>query len=145
MTLISVVIASYANYKVQRWRYRSDRLDNAINTLCSVINEAADQATEYWLLDCSSPEMAAKAYAAEFVIVGRQSRIQQLIFAVGVLDLKFMVPSLNQLVDDLFDAMTAGDFQVAGRAPDLVRAAKVQSVAAQMNGALREAVGVRIS
>ena len=54
------------------------------------------------------------------------------------------MPSLDDLVADFFDAMTGGNFQVVARAPDLVRALQVQNIAAGLNGALRNALGVHI-
>lgn len=113
--------------------------------LCSVINDTADKSTEYWLLDCIADDRAAKALTAEFVIVGKQSRIIQLISALGVQDQKLVVPGLDDLATDLYGALSAGNFQVVGRAPDFIRASNVQNVAAQMNGALREALAVHIA
>jgi hypothetical protein len=40
---------SCSNYLIQRWRFRVDRLNVAIDHLSIEINAAADLATEYWL------------------------------------------------------------------------------------------------
>lgn len=108
------------------------------------MNEAADQATAYWLLDCSTEEVGNQAHVAEFAILGRQMRIQHLIVALGVQEPSFSIPTLDDLVIDFYDAMTGGNFQVKGRGQDLVRALQVQSTVASLNGAFRGALGVHI-
>ena len=90
------------------------------------------------------PPPTGKIRLAEFELVGRQSRIQELIGALDVQDEKLVVVDLNELVLELLDAMTGGGFRVADRPLDLDRAARVQAAAARLNGALRVALSRRV-
>jgi len=143
VTFASAVLASLVAFGVQRWRYRTDRLAAAIDSLCNEINSAADKATAYWLIDDTAQDRG-KIRLAEFELVGRQSRIQELIGALDVQDEKLVVVDLNELVLELLDAMTGGGFRVADRPLDLDRAARVQAAAARLNGALRVALSRRV-
>ena len=144
VTFASAILGSTVTFSVQRWRYWTDRLAAAVDGLCSEINGAADKATSYWLTEGDTEEGRARVRLAEFELVGRQSRIQELIGALYIQDEKLVVADLDNLVIGLLDAMTGGDFRVAGRVPDPVRAAEVQTVAARLNGALRAGLNRRV-
>lgn len=143
VTFSAAVIASYANYRTQRWRARIDRLGTAIDNLCLEINAAADIATKYWLLDCQVPDNASQAYTTEFELLGRQARIQQLLITLRKQDSKLSLDSIDENIADFFDAVTGGNFQVSSRLPDVIRASSVQNVAAGLNGTLRQSLNQR--
>lgn len=124
-------------FGVQRWRYLTDRLAASIDSLCSEINNAADKATSYWLTEGDTDTARAVLRLAEYELVGRQSRIQELIGALYIQDERLVIADLDDLIISLIDAMTGGDFRVTGRPYDPLRAAEVQTVAARLNGCLR--------
>ena len=144
VTFASALLGSAVAFGVQRWRYRTDRLAAAVDALCGEINSAADKATAYWLSEGDADELRRQMRLAEYELVGRQSRIQELIGALSVQDERLAVADLDELVASLVDAMTGGGFRVAGRAPDPVRAGEVQTVAARLNGALRAGLSRRV-
>ncbi len=131
-------------FGVQRWRYRTDRLAATIDGLCGEINNAADKATSYWLTEGDTDAIRSQMRLSEYELVGRQSRIQELIGALYIQDEKLVVADLDDLIANLVDAMTGGDFRVTGRAHDPVRAAEVQTVAARLNGCLRAGLSLRV-
>lgn len=131
-------------FGVQKWRYRTDRLAATIDNLCNEINNAADKATSYWLTESDTDEVRRRLLLTEYELVGRQSRIQELIGALNIQDEKLVVADLDDLIASLLDAMTGGDFRVTGRTPDVVRAAEVQTVAARLNGCLRAGLSLHV-
>ena len=143
VTFGSAVLGSLVAFAVQRWRYRTDRLSAVIDGLCSEINSAADKATAYWLTEGGVEPGPCAMLLAEYELVGRQSRIQELIGALYVQDEKLVASDLDELVASLIDAMTGGGFRVTGRPYDPIRAAEVQTVAARLNGSLRAGLSRR--
>lgn len=140
VTLLGAFIVSVSNYAVQRWRYRADRLNVSIDLLCTEINAAARSAAEYWFHDA---ENLPKCQQIELELVGLQERLQQLIAAVQAQDENLDLDDCGEAVMDLFDSMTGGAFRVSGRKQDVVRAGRVYSAAATLNGSLRIAVARR--
>jgi hypothetical protein len=139
--LAGALLVAVANFLVQRWRYRLDRISNSVDHFCEQVNDIADLSTRYWLLDSSHP--AAQKEASTLELVGRQMRLQSLILALAELDRKLVLTRSHILLIDLYEALTGGDFKVLGRPPSASRAQIVQSLAAQINGELRHAVGLR--
>ena len=126
---------------MQWWRHRADLLSAAVDRVCEEINEAADLATEYWLID---EPTSGDVNSLEARLVGRQLRLQQLITALESHTLQFPTPTtVGPLLVDLYDAMTGGEFRVQRRAQDLDRAQLVQAKAAELNGELRQAIAKR--
>jgi hypothetical protein len=141
--LSGAVLVACANYLVQRWRYRLDRISNSVDHFCEEINETADLSTSYWLLDASQKDQQDNAHTIEPQLVGRQMRLQSLILALAVLDRKLVLTRTEMLLIDFYEALTGGDFKVSQRPPSADRAQNVQSVAAQINGEIRHAVSIR--
>jgi hypothetical protein len=140
--VVGVLIAS-ANYAVQRWRYRLDRLSVAADHISTEVNAAADLSTEYWLLDVSQNSEFRQALAIEPKLIGRQIRLQSLMIALEALDGKVDLNPSSVLLASLFGEMTGGSFKSSGRLSDPDRAQKVQAIAAELNGVLRTAIGNR--
>lgn len=141
--LTGAVLVAFANYLVQRWRYRLDRISNSVDHLCEEINDVADLSTQYWLLDASEAAQQKEAATIEPRLVGGQVRLQSLILALGDLDRKLVLTRTEILLVDFYEALTGGDFKVLRRAASPGRAQLVQSLAAQINGELRHAVSIR--
>ncbi|MGO9263991.1 MAG: STAS-like domain-containing protein [Candidatus Binataceae bacterium] len=143
VSLLSALVVAIANYAIQRWRYRIDRLSAAVDHFCGEINSAADISTRYWLLDTTQNDDSKKSRELEPELVGRQMRLQSLVLALRSLDSAFNITSTEEMLISLFEAMTGGEFQVVGRRPNPEKAQTAQSVAAQLNGELRQSVGSR--
>jgi hypothetical protein len=141
--LIGALLVALANYAVQRWRYRLDRLSASVDHFCSEVNEIADLSTQYWLLDASQQDQQQKTMMLEPQLVGRQMRLQSLILALSDLDKKIILTRSHMLLIDLYETLTGGDFKVTGRKASPERAQTAQAIAAQINGELRQAVGLR--
>jgi hypothetical protein len=114
--MAAAVIVASANATVQRWRHRVDRLGAAVEQPCNEINNAADLATDYWLTEAAhqlkDPSTPLRGLEAQ--MVGRQSRLQELMLALAAKIDGFPYRHLRML-PDLFEAMTGGDF--SGRGP----------------------------
>lgn len=140
--LAGAVLVAAANYAVQRWRYRIDRISASVDHFCDEVNSVADLSTEYWLLDAarSGQEVVTQI---EPQLVGRQMRLQSLMLALHDLDKKLILTRTEMLLIDLYEVLTGSDFQVLGRKSSPVNAQSVQALAAQINGELRQAVSNR--
>lgn len=143
LSVFGAVIVAVANYLVQRWRYRLDRLGLAVDNLCKEINDLSDIATGYWLLDAGKSDEALKAEQIVPLMLGRELRIQQLIMALGLQDSRLSLIHVNAGLIGFYAALTGGAFEVGGRSPDIGRARDVQAEAARLNGELRTAMGNR--
>jgi hypothetical protein len=137
------LVVAIANYAVQRWRYRLDRTSASADQFCEQINNIADLSTQYWLIDAAKPQDQINVSLLEPQLIGRQMRLQSLIIALGDLDKKLVLTRSHILLIDFYEALTGGDFKVAGRRPYPDRAQLVQALAAQLNGELRHAVSLR--
>lgn len=140
--LAGAILVAAANYAVQRWRYRIDRISASVDHFCDEVNSVADLSTQYWLLDASQGDQL-EATRIEPQLVGRQMRLQSLILALHDLDKKLPLTGTEILLLDFYDALTGGDFQVLGRSPSSGDAQRAQALAAQINGELRQAVSSR--
>jgi hypothetical protein len=141
--LTGAILVAAANYLVQRWRYRLDRIAISVDHLCEEVNGVADLSTDYWLLDASQVDQQKEAVKLEPRLVGGQIRLQSLILALGDLDRKLVLIRTEMLLVEFYEALTGGDFKVVKRATSPDRAQLVQSLAAQINGELRHAVSIR--
>lgn len=141
--LAGAMLVALANYAIQRWRYRLDRTAASVDHLCEELNDTADLSTTYWLLDASQRDAQLNAWTIEPQLVGRQMRLQSLVLALGDLDKKVVLTRTNILMLEFYEALTGGDFKVAGRPTSRDQAQRAQAVAAQINGELRHAVSLR--
>lgn len=141
--LCGAALVAIANYLVQRWRYRIDRISNSVDHFCDELNSAADLGTQYWLLDAAHTDERKLAATIEPQLIGRQVRLQSLILALAALDKQLVLTRTDMLLIDFYEALTGGDFKVSKRAQSSERAQLVQSIAAQLNGELRHAVSMR--
>jgi hypothetical protein len=142
--LLGAIFVAIANYAVQRWRYRIDRLSASIDNFCNEVNDTADLSTEYWLLDPSTEvDHIRKARFLEPQLIGRQMRLQSLALALQAFDKKLVMTRTNMLLLEFYEAITGGDFRVSGRTPSPDNAQRSQACAAQINGEVRHAVGLR--
>lgn len=141
--LAGAVLVALANYAIQRWRYRLDRTAASVDHLCEELNDVADLSTTYWLLDASQHDSQLNAWTIEPQLLGRQMRLQSLVLALGDLDKKLVLTKTNMLLLEFYEALTGGDFKVAGRPASKEQAQRAQAVAAQLNGELRHAFSLR--
>src|SRR3546814_1966538 len=84
--LAGAALVAGANFFVQRWRYKIDRLSAAVGELSLEVNAAADIATHYWLLDTSQHPEQREARALETQLIGRQTRLKELVLALKAQD-----------------------------------------------------------
>src|SRR3546814_367375 len=138
--LAGAALVAGANFFVQRWRYKIDRLSAAVGELSLEVNAAADIATHYWLLDTSQHPEQREARALETQLIGRQTRLQELVLALKAQDESLKLDDVEEGLADLYAVMTGGAFKVSGRSPDGDAAQGVQTVAATLNGRLRRAI-----
>lgn len=134
--LVSVsgaLFVSVVNFFAQRWRYKLDRLSQAVDLICLEINQASMLSVDYWTSSDANPALEAR-------LLGKQLLVQQLMLAIHDQDKKLKLREAEGSILDLFDAMTGGAFQVSDRVADPGAAQKVQSAAARMNGLLRTAL-----
>jgi len=143
ISLVGATIVATANYFVQRWRFRIDRLKATIDDISATINFAADRATEYWLLDAKTPEEQTKCRKHEAELLGLQIRIQQLLAALKEQDRHLDLSITDDDITELYDAMTGGQFGGNLRGVDLFRPRRVQVAAGILNGSLRKALSKR--
>lgn len=143
ISLASALFVALANYLIQRWRYRIDRISEAVDHLCTEINLAADASTRYWLLDTTQNDQAKQAKELEPELVGRQMRLQSLLVALRTLDPALKLDETEQQLTALFDTISGDDFRVSGRQQNPEKAQLVQSQAAQLNGELTTTAGRR--
>jgi hypothetical protein len=80
------LLVAIANYAVQRWRYRLDRISGSVDHFCEEVNSIADLSTQYWLLDAIEHQDQVNASLLEPQLIGRQMRLQSLIIALSGLD-----------------------------------------------------------
>ena len=143
VSICGALLVAVANYLVQRWRYKLDRVSNSVDQFCDEVNEVADLSTVYWLLDASQADQQQSASQIEPQLVGRQMRLQSLVLALSALDGKIDLTRTNMLLIDFYEALTGADFQVAKRSASTELAQLVQSIAAKINGEIRHAVSLR--
>jgi hypothetical protein len=143
VSLVSALFVAVANYAIQRWRYRIDRISAAVDHLCGEINLAADASTRYWLLDTTQKSDALKSKELEPELIGRQMRLQSLVIALKTLDPSLNLAEAEDQLALLFEAMTGENFQVSNRKDNPAQAKNVQCISAILNGELRNAIGLR--
>lgn len=139
--LFGSCIVAFANFVVQRWRYRIDHISASIERVCRDISDAANCATAYWQLDGADGESAARLRQLEAQLVGYQMRLQLGVLGLGLQDRRLKLQHFDLM--DFFDRLTGGDFQVARRPVDFARSREVQSEAARLASALRQALALR--
>ena len=137
IALIVGLVVSWANFAIQRWRFRVDRLNVAIDHLSVEINSTADLATEYWLIDVTDKMSRGRAAYLESKLIGCQTRLSSLLLAIEALDGQIKTKTTWDKLPTLFDVMTGGSFSAASRQPDAARAQSVQSIGAEIVGELR--------
>lgn len=143
IALVVAIMISWSNYLIQRWRFRVDRLNVAIDHLSIEINAAADLATEYWLTVPGTVEGIRKTAFLEPKLIGMQTRLSSLLLAIETLDDRIQTRAAWDRLATLFDAMTGGSFKAAGRPADPDRAQSAQSVGAELVGDIRAAAARR--
>ena len=87
--VVSAALVATANFLVQRWRYRIDRLSTAVDQLCAEVTLAADLATNYWLLDTSQNEEKKRGKEFEARLIGFQVKLQSILMAIKKWIVKF--------------------------------------------------------
>jgi hypothetical protein len=143
IAIIVGIMIMWSNYVIQRWRFRVDRLNVAIDHLSIEINGAADLATEYWLTVPGTAEGVRKIAFLEPKLIGMQTRLSSLLLAIETLDDRVQTRDAWDRLATLFDAMTGANFKTPGRPADPDRAQSAQSVGAELVGDIRAAAARR--
>ncbi len=141
--LLAACIVAFANFIVQRWRYRIDQIATATDLVCQDVIAAGDRATRYWQLDASQAQNRTSVAELEAQLLGFQMRLQQGIIGLREQDKRLDLSGAELLLTNFFDRLTGGDFQVADRSVDFARSREVQAEAARLCAALRRALGRR--
>lgn len=138
-SLIAAAIGAGAAFWGLVWRYRADYKRDILRELLSNIQNAADLATEYWLLNPSSNDASTltKCRNLEARIVGYSERLEASIDAARphlkrIDTLGMDIPWANFL-----DGLTGGEFGDTARKEDALRAEAVQISAAVLIRDLR--------
>ena len=112
---------------------RIQETDARYDELCKLVAEAANLASEYWLRAGNDLEVKR----LEAVIHGLQLRINLMVTLVEHRHWTIRELGSREL-DDFFDALTGGDFEVDNRDADLERAREVQLSASELIVYLRD-------
>jgi hypothetical protein len=137
-------LVSWSNFTIQKWRFRVDRLNVAIDHLSTEVNAAADLASEYWLIVPADAEnIRRQVVFLELKLIGSQTRLSSLLLAIEALDERIETEGAHEKLVTLFEAMTGGGFRTSRRPADLDRAQAAQVTGAELVGELRSAAARR--
>jgi hypothetical protein len=137
-------LVSWSNFTIQKWRFRVDRLNVAIDHLSTEVNAAADLACEYWLTMPADAENVRRQVAfLELKLIGSQTRLSSLLLAIEALDERIETVGAREKLVTLFEAMTGGGFRTGARPTDPDRAQAAQVTGAELVGELRSAAARR--
>lgn len=135
--LIGALIGLVVTGGFHFWKLRREELNARCDELCRVIVECANATSVYWADDY---KMVTKDMRiAEAKIMGLQSLFEGL---YGELKLRLDIDEtdiIDELMSDLLDSISGGQFTVQGRAADTVRTRAVQEAAAAVVVAIRKA------
>jgi hypothetical protein len=143
VALVVALFISWSNFAIQRWRFRVDRLNVAIDHLSVEVNAAADLATEYWLIDPTDSANTRRIALLEPKLIGTQTKLSSFLLAIEALDDLIETKPAQEKLATLFEAMTGGGFRTLGRPADPLRAQHAQSIGAELMGELRVAAADR--
>ena len=139
VSLAGACIIAYGNYKVQWWRYKLDRVAASIDQICNEINSTSDAAVKYWHLGHQTDDSITGSE-----LVGRQMRIQALVFALDILDPKLDLSNMGAALAMFYELITGGSWQEPDRQSDPRRARRIQGQSAEINRLLRSALAKRM-
>lgn len=126
-TLLGGVVTLVVSIALRRYVIRSDILNGRIEELCADVQSLAREGSRYWLMSAGSPGFLE----CEAIVFGLNHRV---VAAVGYLSEED--PAFGDLTDielfNLSDAVTGGDFQVAGRPSDISRYMLIEARASDM-------------
>ena len=121
------------------WQYRRDLWLARVEGFCKAVEEAADQASDYWLkskkakkLKDNDAEERRKIRVAEVKLIGLQIKIDGLFVSIENRLLNKDQERIQSLLNDLTEALTGGDFEVMVRSRDEDRARLCQSCASEI-------------
>lgn len=135
--LISAIFGGLVTLSFGIIRARLDAKIKRFEELCSLLTQAADLASEYWLLDRRIATEATgsgpgRVAILEAFLMGQQ---QQILLLVEQLEAELpgkVQDLLREKQPDLVDGLTGGNFWDDGGGPDSARALIVQTVVAEI-------------
>lgn len=120
--VVGGIVGGLTSYLFQTFLNIKNEDVAVINNHISDIDRIERAATEYWLCDASQNQGKAEELAA---ILSGCLAVSGCFNAHAAKLLGYRYSDYKLLDDDLFDLATGGDFQVAGRNPDLQRVTSI--------------------
>ncbi len=121
------------------WQYRRDLWLARVEGFCKAVEEAADQASDYWLKEKKSKKLRGtgeddrqKIRVSELKLIGLQVKIDGLFASVEERILNSDRDKIYQLLNGFSEALTGGDFGVVTRDEDESRARLCQTYASEI-------------
>lgn len=125
------------------WQYRRDFWLARVEQFCTTADKGADVATEYWLqkkvLTAENSGELTSLELKEAALLGLQMRLDGIFAHFEPRLLRAGSTQIQNLMNDLTDAMTGGQFEAASRPPDRERAWLAQMYASELILATRAA------
>lgn len=117
--LIGALIGGTVTGSFYFWRLRREELNARCDELCKAVLDAGGIAMEYWATDYQGKIREARV--AEAKILAAQSLIDGLYAELRLRLSGAEARLLDEVMSDLLDSLTGGDFTVEGRQPDAAR------------------------
>ncbi|TXM65789.1 hypothetical protein [Methylobacterium sp. WL120] len=118
------------------WKFHRDEFSARCDELCKTLVEAGGVSAEYWSQTFEDNQQY-RARILEAKLLGMQSLIDGLSAQVSE---KFWAKDnviFSNLLSEMSDGLTGGQFSEAGRQEDLVRIRKASQVAGELTAAIR--------
>jgi hypothetical protein len=132
--LAAIFAAALSGYVINRWKGRSDYIEERLDELCDLDVATADIASVYWAKDQTN-----EAYLQEARITATLGRIAGLRVLLESFTSTASASELRSAEATFLRDATGGDFGVHNRTANLGRAAGCHHSAAHFNVAIRRA------
>jgi hypothetical protein len=135
--LVGALIGAIVTGAFAFWKLHRDELNARCDELCKAVLDAGATAAEYWATDFAGKIRDARISEAK--VFGAQSLIDGLYAELRVRLNEEEATQIDQLMSELLDSLTGGDFTVEGRSPDASRARRSMQTASLALVAIRRA------
>lgn len=134
--LVGAVVGAGVTGGFHIWKLRRDELAARCDEVCKAIQQAAELATDYWSKDQSA---STAPNVAEARVFGAQTLCDGLYAELRDRFSQNEAAALDVHMSNLLDALTGGDFSVAGRSADAERTRSSMQCASATIIAIRKA------
>jgi hypothetical protein len=133
LAIFAFFLGCFSTYYFAIFNLRNAELTDRINDLYKDLEKVSDKATEYWLMEGTDEGIPL----LEAQIIGLQHRILNMVEQLTE-TWWTILPSMQDDLDILTDALTGGNFQVKDRNPEFERALSCQIAASTIMNQLRK-------